>query len=46
MSPKMVPLERATAPAWRRRPAALLAIALAWPLARLSPTGCAARWSS
>ncbi|MEU0566539.1 lasso peptide biosynthesis B2 protein [Nonomuraea sp. NPDC005983] len=37
MSPKMVALQRADAPPWRLRPAALLAIALAWPLARCSP---------
>ncbi|SDM14814.1 lasso peptide biosynthesis B2 protein [Nonomuraea jiangxiensis] len=37
MSPKMVALQQAGAPPWRLRPVVLLTIALAWPLARLSP---------
>lgn len=37
MSPKMVTLEKAAPPPLRRRPAALAAIVLAWPLARCTP---------
>ncbi|MEU8381518.1 lasso peptide biosynthesis B2 protein [Streptosporangium sp. NPDC048865] len=37
MSPKMVALQKAAAPPWRLRPVVLVAIALAWPLARCAP---------
>ncbi|MEN3535206.1 lasso peptide biosynthesis B2 protein [Microbispora sp. ZYX-F-249] len=37
MSPKLVTLETAERPPWRLRPPALLAMGLAWPLARCSP---------